>query len=352
MVGSPVNLRALSAGIGVLPLLATLLLGAAPSDAEVSSAAHPSRHQAARASQPEPLQIDLSTISPSVVPQQGPIRLAGTVTNIDDETWSTINLYPFISSEPMRTEADLAAAVLVPVDQEVGSRIAEYGPLETIPELAPGQKFSFSFVVPRSYYTVPRGGIYWFGVHALGEGPAPRDLVADGRARTFLPYVPAGREGAIRTALVVPLRRYLAYEDDGSLAGIPGWTGTLQDEGQLRATVDFGTAAGSDPVTWLVDPALPDAVGRLAVGNPGRSLEPTVPPAPTPQVYVVAKGDTMSKIAKRFGLTMAEVMAANPQIKNPNKIAIGDQITIPVPVGDGGGAASGGTVPSAESATP
>jgi LysM repeat protein len=86
--------------------------------------------------------------------------------------------------------------------------------------------------------------------------------------------------------------------------------------------------------------------------QPGTSLEPTAPPAPTPQVYVVAKGDTMSKIAKRFGLTMAEVMAANPQIKNPDKIAIGDQMTIPVPVGDGGGAASGGTVPSAESATP
>jgi hypothetical protein len=64
--------------------------------------------------------------------------------------------------------------------------------------------------------------------------------------------------------------------------------------------------------------------------------EPTVPPAPTPQVYVVAKGDTISKIAKKYKLTIDEVLAANPQIKNPNKISIGDEITIPVPVPDDG----------------
>jgi spore coat assembly protein SafA len=63
--------------------------------------------------------------------------------------------------------------------------------------------------------------------------------------------------------------------------------------------------------------------------------EPTAVPAPTPQVYTVAKGDTMSKIAKKFGVTVEELLAANPQIKNPDKIKIGDKITIPVPVEDG-----------------
>ena len=62
--------------------------------------------------------------------------------------------------------------------------------------------------------------------------------------------------------------------------------------------------------------------------------EPTVPPAPTPQVHVVVKGETMSKIAKKYGLTVDELLAANPQIKNPNKIKVGDEITIPVPVED------------------
>jgi len=57
---------------------------------------------------------------------------------------------------------------------------------------------------------------------------------------------------------------------------------------------------------------------------------PTATPLPTPQVYVVAKGDTMSRIAKQFGVTIDEILAVNPQITNPDKIAIGDEITIPV----------------------
>jgi hypothetical protein len=78
---------------------------------------------------------------------------------------------------------------------------------------------------------------------------------------------------------------------------------------------------------------------------------PTEPPAPTPQVYVVAKGDTMSKIAKKFGLTIEEILAANPKIKNPDKIGIGDEITIPLPVDENGFAPSDGTVVG-ESASP
>ena len=57
---------------------------------------------------------------------------------------------------------------------------------------------------------------------------------------------------------------------------------------------------------------------------------PTVPPAPTPQVYVIKAGDTLWKMAKRFGITLEELLAANPSIKNPNKISIGQQIVIPL----------------------
>jgi LysM repeat protein len=36
-------------------------------------------------------------------------------------------------------------------------------------------------------------------------------------------------------------------------------------------------------------------------------------------------------VAKAHGITIEELLAANPAIKNPNKISEGQQITIPAP---------------------
>ena len=63
------------------------------------------------------------------------------------------------------------------------------------------------------------------------------------------------------------------------------------------------------------------------------------------KVYVVAKGDTISKIAKKNDVTVEQLLAANPQIKNPDKISIGDEITIPVPEEEDGGLEDGGGSP-------
>ena len=64
---------------------------------------------------------------------------------------------------------------------------------------------------------------------------------------------------------------------------------------------------------------------------PSASVAPTVPPAPTPSVYTIKKGETLSKIATAHGITIEELLAANPSIKNPNRISEGQQIVIPVP---------------------
>ena len=65
--------------------------------------------------------------------------------------------------------------------------------------------------------------------------------------------------------------------------------------------------------------------------NGQASTEPSssVSSVPSPHIYTVVAGDTLTKIAKRFGLTTAQILTANPQIKNANNIKSGDKITIP-----------------------
>ena len=341
MVRSRLFARALGAAVGVPLVVALGALGAPAAHADAPAVA-PARAPV----RPEPLEITIDTMSPSVVPRTGPITLTGTVTNVDDETWSTINLYPFISDEPMTTEAELRDAVEVPVNQDVGRRIFRNVPLDQVAQLEPGESYDYTIVVPRDFYTVPSGGVYWFGVHALAEGPVARDQVADGRARTFLPYVPANAQGEIETALVIPLRRHVGFEPDGSLANVEDWERTLSDGGRMRGLVDFGEAAGSSPVTWLVDPALPDVVRRLAVGNPARSLAPTLPPdtetepqgdeseEPTPSVTLSPTADATDDPNDDLEPEEAAVAdAASEWLADLRSALAGDQV-LALPYGD------------------
>lgn len=45
--------------------------------------------------------------------------------------------------------------------------------------------------------------------------------------------------------------------------------------------------------------------------------------------YTVKKGDTLWGIAKRYGVSLTALIAANPQIKNPNLIYPGDKVQMP-----------------------
>lgn len=64
---------------------------------------------------------------------------------------------------------------------------------------------------------------------------------------------------------------------------------------------------------------------------PGRIASPTPLPTPTatPYLYAIAEGDTLIGIAFRFGLTLADLLAANPGI-DPQFLTIGDDLIIPV----------------------
>ncbi len=239
--------------------------------APVRQAAQPARRQGESA-----LEVTIDALSPSYLPAQGPVRVKGTLTNHTDERWVAINLHLFIADTPITSPSELAEAAELDPAVAVGDRITAPGTFDTVTTLEPGASAPFSISVGRSALGVTEPGVYWFGVHALGESDEPRDAIADGRARTFLPLVPRGR-GSVNTALVIPIRHEVRYSPGGRIIDPAAWARTLDTGGSLRSLVDFGAAAGSRPVTWLVDPAVPDAVRDLVAGNPPRPLDETVP---------------------------------------------------------------------------
>jgi hypothetical protein len=220
------------------------------------------------------LGVTIDSLTPSVLPRRGPVRISGSVTNRTGETWRAVNLHAFVGDAPITSGAALAEQAEVAPEEFVGERITVPGTFDTVDELAPGASAQYSMDVPRSVIEVTQPGVYWFGVHALGESDEPRDGVADGRARTFMPLV-AGSARPVDTALVIPLRKRISHQADGRVAGARRWAQNLES-GPLHTLVELGASAGSRPVTWLVDPALPDAVRALVAGNPPRSLEDTV----------------------------------------------------------------------------
>ena len=129
--------------------------------------------------------------------------------------------------------------------------------------------------------------------------------------------------------------RYEAYPTLKTRVGLPAMSGI--------GRVGLGALAllVAALALFFVGPMLL-GIGSDQTGNPGgaatetpvaeatASPEITPVPAPTPQIYVVKKGDTLSRIAKKFDLTVAQLIAAN-KLKDPDKLSIGDEITIPLP---------------------
>jgi LysM repeat protein len=177
-----------------------------------------------------------------------------------------------------------------------------------------------------------------------GRPVAPRlsrpAMVRPPAARPLSQAHPAGlslRRGARSEPEAPPWetpRHFEAYPAIRSRGRIP------HAPGILLALVALGAAAIllvmlpsllSAPTATATPTPNSSATGGAGTGAETASPEPTGEALPTTQVYVVVPNDTMSTIAGRLGVTVEDLLAANPQIKDQNKIQVGDQITVPAP---------------------
>ncbi|WP_418061164.1 DUF6049 family protein [Pimelobacter simplex] len=307
--------------MATLLLLATAGLTAAPAP---SASATPGNK-----AYDAPLEVTIDDLTPGVLPAKGPITVRGTVTNVDLETWTHVRLYPMFGvcstcAPPMTTEAELAAATKTDPETFVGERYTQSNTARyDVPQdLGPGETVSYSFTIPqaalREAVPSPQAGVYWFGVHALGASPsAGDDQNADGRARTFLPYLPASTDASVDAAVVVPLRARIAHAADGELGRTVAWEQALSTAGTLGGPLSFGGARGSAPVTWLLDPALPDAVTQLAQGNPTREIAPVKPDEEPSSSEDPSSGESPSGDAGEGGDDAADVGSATLDPDSP-----------------------------------
>ena len=107
----------------------------------------------------------------------------------------------------------------------------------------------------------------------------------------------------------------------GLLAGSPTHT--------TRPSGSAVVPSGSSPLSSSVGlTPTPTASGPA---SPPPSIGPTtVPtPVPSPVTYKIKPGDTLARVARKFDTTVDAILAANPQITNPNHVEVGQIITIP-----------------------
>ncbi|HEY0644598.1 MAG TPA: DUF6049 family protein, partial [Nocardioides sp.] len=266
-------------------LAGLLAVGFACSGAVVPVTAAPAAH-ARPAEDQDALLVHIDTIDP-VLPRSGDVEITGTVTNTTDTTFTRVNLHAFSSQSPILDSAALAGSALLDPTQDVGPRVTVPGTFDTIDEIPPGETAMFSDTVPVDLFGIPADeeGVYWIGVHAFGDGAVPRDGVADGRARTFIPARPSGSDTQ-EASVILSVRSRVWFDSEGRIAGTDRWQRRLAEGGSLDGVLDMADSAGSAPYSWLVDPAVLLALARLAAGNPPRSLAPdtSVPgqePTPT-----------------------------------------------------------------------
>jgi LysM repeat protein len=189
------------------------------------------------------------------------------------------------------------------------------------------------------------------------------------------PFVPKGslieQQSKRRSNLKIGVSCVLAVSIVGLLAMlIQGCKrDTSGDNSQAPSDQDTNAVVQTDTNTPpITDTNIPVVTAPIST-NPVPPVEPAQPPVTLPPVtqpetapvadnsgseYVVVSGDTLAKIAKKSGVTLKALEAANPDV-NPKRLKVKQKLVIPaggtVPALATGGVSDGSGVASADEGT-
>ena len=160
--------------------------------------------------------------------------------------------------------------------------------------------------------------------------------------------IPWGLIGVMAMVIVILVAAFLLAQNSGilspaspaspdatsaAMAGVDATPGTLGEQLPVAAPTNADPAA--DPaVNSTVDPAstaLAEAAPAVTDAPTPTPILVTATPVP-PQEYTIVAGDTCGTIAEKFGISLADFLAANSLSEaNCTRIRIGDTLTIPAP---------------------
>jgi len=214
----------------------------------------------------DPLAVTLTSMVPAHLEPGRPLRLRGTVQNVDTEVWADASVYLVIRPTPLttRTEIDTLLSAGAPPG---GSRLIEIDTFDNIGSLAPTQVKSFRLEVPYDTLGISQAaGVYPVGVQVLATDESGlRSTTAAGEASTLIPLVP-DKTDPVGVATVWPFVTALRRGPDGGTLDPSRLLSEISPDGRLGRLLEMATASTGPGSTVLVDPALLDAAGDLSRG--------------------------------------------------------------------------------------